>query len=203
MTPISPIIRRKVEAADRIYFNAVDLFHTTGHYAERRELPEDADKAKELVKKIAEDVRVLYGPEDPTEIEEVPSEEKKAKERETITNNPETMADEEFVSEHNAWVEYTDAQERRRKAASKAEDRAYAIYHELGDIRSDVIVPADVTRISQLCGTLNDAVSQLMAEIYLEATHREKVKSLDLHSCASPSSERDDEASEAPADCVK
>ena len=85
MSPISPIIRRKVEAADRIYFNAVDLFHTTGHYAERRELPEDADKAKELVKKIAEDVRVLYGPEDPTEIEEAPCEEKKAKERETIT----------------------------------------------------------------------------------------------------------------------
>lgn len=85
MTPISPIIQRKVEAADRIYFNAVDLFHTTGHYAERRELPEDADKAKELVKKIADDVRVLYGPEDPTEIEEAPIEEKKAKERATIT----------------------------------------------------------------------------------------------------------------------
>ena len=85
MTPISPIIQRKVEAADRIYFNAVDLFHTTGHYAERRELPEDADKAKELVKKIANDVRVLYGPEDPTEIEEAPCEEKKSKERETIT----------------------------------------------------------------------------------------------------------------------
>lgn len=103
----------------------------------------------------------------------------------TITPNPETMTDEKFVSAHNAWVEYTDAQERRRKAASKAEDRAYAIYHELGDIRSDVIVPADVTRISQLCGTLNDAVSQLMAEIYLEATHRENVKRLDLQGTAS------------------
>lgn len=114
----------------------------------------------------------------------------------TITPNPETMTDEEFASVHNAWVEYTDAQERRRKTASTAEDRAYAIYHELGDIRSGVIVPADVNRLSQLCDALNDAVSQLMAEIYLEAKHRENVKRLDLHSCASPSSKRDDGAPE-------
>lgn len=65
-------------------------------------------------------------------------------------------------------IEYTDAQERRRKAASKAEDRAYAIYHELGDIRSDVIVPADVNRLNQLCDALNDAVSEVTAAIYLE-----------------------------------
>lgn len=32
----------------------------------------------------------------------------------TITPNPETMTAEEFVLAHNAWVEYTDAQERRR-----------------------------------------------------------------------------------------
>ena len=114
----------------------------------------------------------------------------------TITPNPETMTDEEFASVHNAWVEYTDAQERRRKTASTAEDRAYAIYHELGDIRSDVIVPADVTRLRQLCDTLNDAVSQLMAELYIEAKHRETVKGLDLHLCASPSSKRDDGAPE-------
>ena len=114
----------------------------------------------------------------------------------TITPTPETMTDEEFASVHNAWVEYTDAQERRRKTASTAEERAYAIYHELGDIRSDVIVPADVTRLRQLCDTLNDAVSQLMAELYIEAKHRETVKRLDLHSCASPSSKRDDGAPE-------
>ena len=65
-------------------------------------------------------------------------------------------------------IEYTDAQERRRKAASKAEDRAYAIYHELGDIRSDVIVPADVNRLNQLCDALNDAVSEVTAAIYLK-----------------------------------
>lgn len=64
--------------------------------------------------------------------------------------------------------QYTDAQERRRKAASKAEDRAYAIYHELGDIRSDVIVPADVNRLNQLCDALNDAVSEVTAAIYLD-----------------------------------
>lgn len=64
-------------------------------------------------------------------------------------------------------IEYTDAQERRRKAASKAEDRAYAIYHELGDIRSDVIVPADVNRLNQLCDALNDAIAAVTGLVTL------------------------------------
>lgn len=114
----------------------------------------------------------------------------------TITPNPETMTAEEFVLAHNAWVEYTDAQERRRKTASKAEDHAYAIYHELGDIRSDVIVPADVNRIKQLCDALNDAVSEVTAAICIEAAYRENVKRLDPHPYASPSSEPADEAPE-------
>ena len=178
MTPISPIIQRKVEAADRIYFNAVDLFHTTGHYAERRELPEDADKAKELVKKIAEDVRVLYGPEDPTEIEEVPSEEKKAKERETITPNLEAMTASEAMAIQNAYIEYGKAEERRERAADKAEDIANTISQALASIRYGVIVPADIDRLHQLCDELNDSVARVVKAVNDEKAAEEKATSL-------------------------
>lgn len=109
--------------------------------------------------------------------------------------------------------QYTDAQERRRKAASKAEDRAYAIYHELGDIRSDVIVPADVNRLNQLCDALNDAVSEVTAAIYLDKMTKGRELSRDAAEAVGALEELveavktlyglNDDEDEEPADCVK
>nr|DAG38753.1 MAG TPA: hypothetical protein [Caudoviricetes sp.]DAO63111.1 MAG TPA: hypothetical protein [Caudoviricetes sp.] len=53
-------ITKKKEAADRIYSNAVELFHTTGYSREGRSLPSDAKKVMKLLDQIKRDVCVLY-----------------------------------------------------------------------------------------------------------------------------------------------
>lgn len=50
----------KKEAADRIYSNAVRLFHITGYSQEGRSLPADAEKVMKLLYQIKRDVCVLY-----------------------------------------------------------------------------------------------------------------------------------------------
>lgn len=57
MTKVST---EKADAADRIYHNAVEIFHTTGYSREGRGLPTDAEKVMKLIDQIKRDVCVLY-----------------------------------------------------------------------------------------------------------------------------------------------